>query len=182
MGNPGYKVWQENNPTVKLGTFGDSAKFGEIVFIATLGNAAIAAIDLAGKENFADKIVIDVTNPLDFSKGIPPRFTGTPGNSLGEQIQHLLPNAKVVKAFSSSSVHLRVNPKREEGDPSLLIAGNDGSTKKYVDELANSWGWKDVVDFGDISESFSLEAFGMMWIHYALKNKNWTHAFKLLRK
>ncbi len=180
--NPPYKEWQEKNPSVKLGTFADAAKFGEILFIATFGNAATNAIELAGKENFAGKVVIDTTNPLDPSKGVPPAFTATPGNSLGEQIQKLLPSAKVVKAFNTLNMHIIVSPKREEGDPVLLIAGNDESAKKQVAEIAKGWGWKDIVDYGDISESFWLEAFGMIWILYAFKNNSWTHAFALLRK
>jgi len=180
--NQPYKEWQKNNPKAKLGTFADTAEFGEIIIIATFGNVATNAIDLAGKENFAGKIVIDTTNPLDVSRGVPPGFTGTPGNSLGEQIQNLLPQANVVKAFNSASMHIVVNPKREEGEPSLFIAGNDEGAKKSVIEIAKSWGWKDVVDYGDITESFWLEALAMMWIRYAFKNNSWTHAFALLRK
>jgi predicted dinucleotide-binding enzyme len=182
MRNPPYKEWQEKNPSVKLGTFADVAKFGEIIIIATFGNAATNAIESAGKENFADKIVIDTTNPLDPSKGVPPGFTATIGNSLGEQIQNLLPQAKVVKAFNTLNMHIIVNPKREEGDPVLLIAGNDESAKKQVAEIAKGWGWKDIVDYGDISESYWLEAFGMIWIRYGFKNNSWTHGFALLRK
>jgi 8-hydroxy-5-deazaflavin:NADPH oxidoreductase len=179
---PPYKAWQENYPSVKLGTFADTAKFGEIIFIATFGNGATNAIELAGQENFADKIVIDTTNPLDPTKGVPPEFTALPGNSLGEQIQKLLPQAKVVKAFNTVSMHIVVNPKREEGEPVLLIAGNDESAKQFVAEIAKSWGWKDIVDYGDISESFWLEAFGMIWIRYAFKKNSWTHAFAFLGK
>ena len=180
--NRPFKEWQESNPIVKLGTFEDAAKFGEIILIATFGNAATNAIELAGRENFADKIVIDPTNPIDVSKGGIPEFTATSGNSLGEQIQKLLPQAKVVKAFKTVSMHIVVNPKRQDGVPVLLIAGNDEGAKKYVGTIANNWGWNDVVDYGDISESFFLEAFGMIWIRYAFKNNSWTHAFAFLRK
>jgi 8-hydroxy-5-deazaflavin:NADPH oxidoreductase len=182
MRNPPYKEWQEKNPSVQLGTFADAAKFGEIIIIATYGNAATKAIESAGTENFAHKIVIDTTNPLDPSKGVPPAFTATIGNSLGEQIQNLLPQAKVVKAFNTLNMHTIVSPKREQGDPVLLIAGNDESAKKQVTEIAKGWGWKDIVDYGDISESYWLEAFGMIWIRYAFKNNSWTHGFALLRK
>ncbi|MBX6379387.1 MAG: NAD(P)-binding domain-containing protein [Thermoflavifilum aggregans] len=183
--NPGhlsYQEWQKKHPQIRLGTFAETAAFGDIVVLATLGNATQHAIDMAGVKNFASKIVIDMTNPLDFSNGIPPRFTGTLGNSLGEQIQKLLPEAKVVKAFNSVSVQIVVNPKREEGDPVMFIAGDDESAKQTVSEIAKKWGWKDLVDFGSITESYFLEAFAMMWIHYAFKNNSWTHAFKFLRK
>ena len=182
LGNPPYKEWQENHRGVQLGTFAETAQFGDIIFIATFGNSALEAIRLAGKSNFDGKIIVDVTNPLDMSNGVPPGFTGTLGNSLGEQIQKELPNAKVVKAFNSLSMHIIVNPKREEGDPVLFIAGNDETAKENVTAIAKNWGWKDVVDFGDISESFWLETFGMLWIRYAFKNNSWSHAFKLMRK
>jgi len=182
IGTPPYKQWQEKNTKVKLGNFADAAKFGEIIFISTFGDVAINAIDMAGKENFAGKIVIDTTNPLDLSNGIPPGFSGTVGNSLGEQIQKSLPHAKVVKAFNTLSMHIVVNPQREEGDPVLLIAGNDENAKKSVREIAKGWGWKDIVDLGGISESFFLESFALLWIRYAFKNNSWTHAFALLRK
>ncbi|MCC6287978.1 MAG: NAD(P)-binding domain-containing protein [Chitinophagaceae bacterium] len=182
LGNPPYKEWQQTHQAIQLGSFKETAKFGDIIFIATFGNTALNAIVLAGKDNFNDKIVVDVTNPLDVSQGVPPVFTGALGNSLGEQIQKELSNAKVVKAFNTLSMHIIVNPKREEGDPVILIAGNDEVAKENVTAIAKNWGWKDVVDFGDISESFWLETFGMLWIRYAFKNNSWTHAFKLIRK
>lgn len=177
-----YKEWQEKNSGVKLGTFADTAKFGEVIIIATFGDAAISAIAMADKESFSGKLVIDTTNPIDVSKGVPPEFTGKVGNSLGEQIQRLLPDAKVVKAFNTASMHIIVNPKREDGEPSLLIAGNDENAKKQVADIAKIWGWKDVVDYGNITEAFYLEAFGMTWIRYAFNKNSWTHAFALLRK
>jgi len=179
---PPYKEWQQNNPQVRLGSFADAAKFGDVIFLATFGNAAAHAIELAGQENFTGKVVVDTTNPLDTSKGVPPGFSATVGHSLGEEIQQLLPKARVVKAFNTLGMHIIVNPKREEGDPVLLIAGNDEGAKKYVEGLAKSWGWKDVIDYGDISEAFWLEAFGMIWIRYGFKNNSWTHGFSLLRK
>lgn len=177
-----YKDWQDKNPKIKLGTFQDAGVYGEMIVLATFGNATANAIKLAGKENFASKLVIDMTNPLDFSVGIPPAFTGTVGNSLGEQIQKQLSHAKVVKAFNSVSVHIVVHPPRDEGNPVMLIAGNDKNAKEQVTEIARRWGWKEVIDFGDISESFLLESFAMIWISYGFKSNSRTHAFALLRK
>ena len=182
MGSPPYKEWRKNNPNVKLGTFADTAKFGEIIILATFGDATKNAIDLAGKENFSNKIVVDATNPLDFSKGVPPGFTVTLGNSLGEQIQRHISQAKVVKAFNTIGGHIMVSPKRGEGDPDFFLAGNNESAKDQVSAIAQKWGWKNVVDLGDISKSYWLEAFAMIWIYYGFKNNSWNHAFKLLKK
>ena len=94
------------------------------------------AIDLAGKEHFMDKVVIDMTTPLNFSNGLPPVFTGSVGHSLGEQIQKQLPASKVVKAFNAAGVHIVLNPQREEGNPVMFIACNDEGAKKQVSEIA----------------------------------------------
>lgn len=182
FGTAPYKEWQKQNQKIKLDTFASTAKFGDVIILATFGDVTTNAIDLAGKENFNGKVVIDTTNPLDFSKGVPPGFTATLGNSLGEKIQKHIPSAKVVKAFNTIGAHIMVNAKREEGSPDLLIAGNDEDAKKQFGELIKNWGWNSVVDMGDISKAYWLEANAMLWIHYAFKTGGWNHAFKLLRK
>lgn len=182
IGSPPFKEWQANNPSIKLGTFEDTSKFGELIILATHGVATISAIDSAGKNNFYGKVVIDTTNPLDFSQGMPPKFAAALGNSLGEQIQKHIPNAKVVKAFNTVNAFVMVSPKREEGDPDLFIAGNDNDAKKKFTSLAEQMGWKRVIDIGDISNSYWLEAMTMFWVYYGFKNNNWSHAFKLLLK
>lgn len=182
MGSPPFKDWHSQNAKVKLVIFSEAASFGEMIFLATFGDKTSAAIEMAGKQNFNDKVVVDTTNPLDFSQGVPPKFTVTLGNSLGEQIQKQIPNAKVVKAFNTIGAHIMVNPKREEGSPDLFIAGNDDNAKKKLANLAEQMGWQSVVDLGDISQSFWLEANAMLWINYGFKYNSWTHAFKLLKK
>jgi 8-hydroxy-5-deazaflavin:NADPH oxidoreductase len=182
MSTPPFKEWHFNNPKIRLGTFADTAKFGEIIFLATHGITTIKAIDLAGKNNFKEKVTIDTTNPLDFSQGMPPKFAVTLGNSLGEQIQSHIPEARVVKAFNTVNAYVMVSPKREEGDPDLFIAGNDDKAKKKLNSLANQLGWQRVIDLGDITQSYWLEAMTMLWVYYGFKHKNWTHAFKLLIK
>ena len=129
-----------------------------------------------------NKIIIDVTNPLDFSQGVPPKFAVTHNNSAGEIIQKWLPDSKVVKAFNTISAYIMINPKLEEGNPDLVIAGNDEAAKETVSEIAKAFGWQNVIDLGDISQSYLLEAFAMMWIIYGFKHNHWTHAFKLLMK
>ena len=182
MGGPPFKVWHSQNAKVKLVSFSEVASFGEIIFLATFGDKTAEAIEMAGKQYFDNKVVIDTTNPLDFSAGVPPKFTVTLGNSLGEQIQKQIASAKVVKAFNTIGAHIMVNPKREEGFPDLFIAGNDSDAKKKFANLAEQMGWQSVIDLGDISQSFWLEANAMLWIHYGFKYNSWTHAFKLLKK
>lgn len=164
------------------GGFDDAARYGELIVIATKWTGTENAINLAGKENFLNKIVIDVTNPIEALPGAAPGISVTPGNSAGEQIQAWLPEANVVKAFNTISAHTMWVPNMREGAPDLFICGNDIEAKQAVAHFAESWGWENIVDMGDISESFYLEALATMWVHYALMNNNFTHAFKLLRR
>ena len=166
-----------------VGSFGEAARFGEVVFICSSGAAALEAIALAGAENFAGKTVIDVTNPLDFSEGVPPKFTATVGHSLGERIQNALPEAKVVKAFNTINRTTMVDPRfGADETATLFIAGNDEKAKAETIKLAQEFGWQDVEELGGIEQAFFLEALASLWVNYAFKNNSWTHAFKLLKK
>lgn len=164
-----------------VGSFAEAAQFGEVIFICTRGAAALSAIELAGVENFKGKTVIDVANSLDFSAGIPPKFMSTLGNSLGEQIQRALPEAKVVKAFNTINRTTMVDPSFGDETATMFIAGDDEIAKAETTKLAKEFGW-DVEDLGGIDQAFFLEAFGMMWVNYAFRYDSWTHAFKFLKK
>lgn len=168
--------------SASVGSFSEAAQFGEIILICTFWAGTLNAINMAGKENFKGKVIIDVTNPLDFSEGVPPKFAASPGNSGGEQVQKWLPDSKVVKAFNTINAYVMISPEREEGDPDFFYAGNDEYAKKQVVEIAKQLGWKRMTDFGDISASYWLESLTMVWIYYAFKNNQWNHAFKLLKK
>ena len=123
---------KEAGKNASVGSTAETAKFGEIVIVATGWAGTQNAIEQAGKENFKGKLVIDVTNPLDFSQGAPPKFAVALGNSGGEQIQKWLPDSKVVKAFNTINAYVMINPKLEEGDPDFFYAGNDEDAKKQV--------------------------------------------------
>jgi predicted dinucleotide-binding enzyme len=173
--------WHAGHPKIKLTTFAEASAFAEVIIFATFGSVVTKVIDMAGKDSFKGKVVVDATNPLDFSQGAPPKFAVTLGNSLGEQVQRHIPDAKVVKAFSTIGAHIMISPKREEGMPSFFVAGND-EAKKVVAEIIKPWGWGEPVDFGDIAASYWLEANAMMWIQYGFTHNTWSHAFRLLVK
>ena len=164
-----------------VGSFAEAAEFGDAVFLSVAGAAAVDAVNLAGGENLKGKTVIDLTNPLDFSQGVPPRFTAILGNSLGEQIQNALPEANVVKAFNTISAAIMVDPKFGDQAATLFIAGNDENAKAETKKLAEEFGWE-VEDLGNIEQAFFLEAYASMYINYAFKNNQWMQAFKLLKK
>lgn len=166
-----------------VGTTNEAAAFGELIVLCTNGVGTKNALEMAGLENFSGKIVIDVTNPLIFEEqGKPPKLSTAYPDSAGALIQKLLPDAFVVKAFNTVPAKYMTNPKLEEGEPDLFIAGNDSNAKKKVEEIARQWGWRNVNDLGDISQAYLVEALAMVWIVYGFKNNHWTHALKLLKK
>jgi predicted dinucleotide-binding enzyme len=147
------------------GTFADSARHGEIVFNCTLGSAALEVLRAAGAENLAGKILIDTSNPLDFSKGMPPTLFSGNTDSLGEAIQRELPNTKVVKALNTINCHVMVDPSRIPGDHDTFVSGNDAEAKARVIEILRGWfGWKHVIDLGDISTARGTESYLPLWV------------------
>ena len=175
------REWASANARVSAGTFADAATFGDILVLATLGAGALDAIRLAGLDAFDGKVLIDATNPLDFSKGMPPTlFVGTT-DSLGEQVQRLIPKARVVKAFNTVGNAHMIHPQFPGGPPDMFLCGNDAEGKKIVSQICEAFGWG-VVDIGGIEGSRYLEPMCMTWVLYGVRNSSWNHAFKLLRK
>lgn len=175
------RAWASTNTRISTGTFGDAARFGDILVLATLGTATIEVIRMAGLEAFDGKVVIDATNPLDFSKGMPPTlFTGTT-DSLGEQVQRLVPKARVVKAFNTVGNAHMVNPQFPGGPPDMFLCGNDAEAKKIVTQICEHFGWG-VVDVGGIEGSRYLEPMCLVWVLHGIARNSWNHAFKMLRK
>ncbi len=164
MGNPPLSEWLKSNPDVKLATFPDAARHGEIVFEALKGEIALSV--LKGLGNLLDgKILVDIANPLDFSRGMPPTLTVCNTDSLAEQIQGSMPKAKVVKAFNTMTASLQVNPGQlAGGDHHLFLSGNDPSAKKEVADIARSYGWKEIIDLGDITTARGTEMMMPFWL------------------
>ncbi len=175
------KGWlAEAGHCASAGTFAEAAAFGDLLVLATLGSGAQSAIELAGKENFDGKVLIDATNPLDFSTGAPRLYVGHT-DSLGEQVQRWLPNARVVKAFNTVGNAHMIQPEFPGGPPDMFLAGNDDDAKKIVAQVCQHFGWG-VVDLGGIEASRHLEPMCMVWVIHGIRSGSWNHAFKLLRK
>ncbi|MFN0140642.1 MAG: NADPH-dependent F420 reductase [Pyrinomonadaceae bacterium] len=172
---------KRSGKNASVGSFADAAKFGDIVFLSVHATALDRAIDLAGKESFKGKTVIDLSNPMDFTDGVPPRFTATIGNSLGEQVQKTLPDANVVKGFNSIGVAVMTDPKFGTETATHFIAGDNDIAKAEATRLIEEFGW-DVIDVGGIEQSFFLEALASLWVNYAFKTNSWNQAFKLLKR
>ena len=167
---------------VKLGTFSDAAKFGDLTVFAINWAGVDNAIKLAQPANLAGKIVIDTTNPLDFSTD--KLKLGVSGNdSSGEKVQRLLPDSKVVKAFNIIGAADMFKPKFHGGPPTMIIAGNDKDAKQQVTKILNSFEWPDVVDLGDIENARYLEPLLMVRMVHAMNNNSWVApAFKFIKQ
>jgi predicted dinucleotide-binding enzyme len=171
----------EAGPKASTGSFSDAATFGEMIVLATLGIATEVAVRLAVPKSLNGKVVIDTTNPLIFKPNAPPELAFGFSDSLGERIQRLVPEAKVVKAFNTVGNAHMFRPQFRDGPPDMFICGNDEGAKKTVKDLLTQFGWG-TVDIGGIQGSRHLEAMCMAWVLYGLKSGSWNHAFKLLRK
>ena len=164
-GNPPFSAWHQEHPEVMLGTFGEAAAHGEMVVNATAGAVSLEALEQAGEENLNSKILIDISNPLDFSKGMPPTLSVSNTDSLGEQIQRRFPEAKVVKTLHTMNAYLMVDPTQlGRGDHTVFVCGNDAEAKAAVTELLQSLGWTDIIDLGDITSARGTEMLLPIWL------------------
>lgn len=166
LGNPPFSVWHQQNHHIRLVTFAEAASFGEILLNCTAGAASLEALRLAGENNLNDKVLIDVANPLDFSKGMPPTLTVCNSDSLGEQIQRAFPQVKVVKTLNTITASLMINPALVPGGHDIFVSGNDAAAKAQVaDLLRYEFGWQSVIDLGDISTARGVEMLLPVWLN-----------------
>jgi predicted dinucleotide-binding enzyme len=165
-GRPPFNVWLKQNPGAKIGTFTGAAKHAEILINATSGMGSLETLNQAGETNLNGKLLIDISNPLDFSKGMPPVLSVCNTDSLGEQIQRAFPNAKVVKTLNTVTASLMVNPRQlADGEHHIFVSGNDTEAKTQVMNLLTTWfGWKQIVDLGDITTARGTEMYLPIWL------------------
>jgi predicted dinucleotide-binding enzyme len=163
--NPKAVAWskEEGGQHALFGNFANAASFGEIIFNCTLGSASLDALHLAGADNLKGKILIDTSNPLDYTTA---NWALTVGNndSLGEQIQREFPKALVVKTLNTINADVMVNPTRLAEMTDVFVSGNDPDAKATVIKILREWfGWKHILDLGDITTSRSVEAYVLLW-------------------
>jgi predicted dinucleotide-binding enzyme len=147
------------------GTFADAAAFGEIVFNCTAGTVSLEALRAAGQDNLSGKVLIDVANPLDFSRGMPPTLSICNTESLAELIQFEFTKARVVKALNTVNAQVMVNPAIVPGEHDIFLCGNDAGAKTQVATILRDWfGWRTVVDLGDITAARGMEMYLPLWL------------------
>jgi len=164
------------------GSFADAAAFGELLWNCTSGAGSLDALKAAGEANLAGKVLIDIANPLDFSKGMPPTLFVSNTDSLGEQLQRAFPKTHVVKTLNTLNAQLMVAPgSLAGGDHDLFMSGNDAGAKGKVKELLQSFGWKTIHDLGDIITARGTESILPLWIRLWGALGNASFNFKIVR-
>ena len=148
----------------RAGSFADAAGHGELLFNCTRGEASLEALRMAGAAQLAGKTLVDVANPLDLSQGMPPSLSVCNTDSLGERIQREFPQARVVKALNTMNCQIMVDPARVPGQHDTFLSGNDTEAKAQVRQLLESFGWRRIIDLGDISTARGTEQLLPIWI------------------
>lgn len=185
-GSPSFSEWHKEKSRISLKTYDQAALWCEIAVNATKGSATMEALELTGKNNLAGKILIDVSNPLDFSRGMPPSLIPelSNTNSLAEEIQRTFPQTRVVKTFNTMWNGLMVNPGLlGGGDHVNYVSGNDNEAKNKVKELLKEFGWKDssLLDLGDISASRATESVLLIWLRVMNTIQTGAFNFRIVR-
>jgi hypothetical protein len=177
------KEGEKKSENASIGSFAEAASFGEdLIVLSTSWSGTSNAIMMAGPNNMSGKVIIDTTNPLNFSQGLPPRMAVGFTDSAAEINQYLLPDAKVVKAFNIVGNPHMVHPDFPGGPPTMFICGNDEQAKKMVTKsILTPFGWE-TIDIGGLEGARLLEPLAMLWITHYFRTGTGNHAFKLLRK
>jgi 8-hydroxy-5-deazaflavin:NADPH oxidoreductase len=164
----------------KLGTFQETAEFGELIVFALKGTAAKEVVKLC-KELLAHKTVIDTTNPIADTapeNGVLLFFTNI-NKSLMEELQDISPKANFVKAFSCIGSYNMINP-AFESKPSMFICGNSEDAKSEVKEILDKFGFE-TEDMGTAQAARAIEPLSMLWCIPGFQKNDWNHALKMMR-
>ena len=182
-GNPPFSAWHAQHPDGKVGSFADAATHGELVVNATAGAASLDALRLAGEANLHGKVLVDLANALDFSKGMPPSLLVANTDSLGERLQRAFPDVRVVKSLNTMNALLMADPRQlADGDHTVFVCGDDDEAKAQVTQLlTEAFGWRDVIDLGDLSAARATEMVLPVWLRLMGTLRTPAFNFKVVR-
>ncbi len=165
--NPAASAWAAAHGDLAThGTFAEAAAYGDLLVNATAGSSTLAALEMAGAANLAGKVMIDISNPLDYSRGMPATLSVCNTDSLGEQIQRSFPDLRVVKTLNTMNCEVQVDPSTVPGSHTVFVCGDDQAAKQRAVELLRSYGWSagDIIDLGDITASRGAEMILPLWL------------------
>jgi predicted dinucleotide-binding enzyme len=171
----------KNGASASAGTFADAAAFGDMVFLCLKGDVELDVVRSVGQNSFGNKPVIDVSNPLDFSRGMPASLSICNTNSLGEEVQKALPSAKVIKTLNTVNCEIMIEPNKAGDQPTMFICGNDSEAKANVTSLLKNLGWSDIIDLGDITQSRASEMLLPIWLSLMQTLGHVHFGFKIVR-
>ena len=164
-GEGAFGDWAKAHPTVGVADLGSAADGADLVVNATPGTVSLSALAEVGKENLTGTILLDISNPLDFSQGFPPTMFVKDTDSMGEQIQAAFPSARVVKTLNTMTAELMVRPRQlADAQHTVFVSGDDPDAKAVVIELLTSMGHTDVMDLGDLPTCRGTEMFLPLWL------------------
>jgi predicted dinucleotide-binding enzyme len=182
FGNPPFPAWASQHSDISIATLPEATAGAELIVNATNGAGSVEALEAAGEDNLAGKVLIDIANPLDFSGGMPPSLSVSNNDSLGEQIQRRFPDARVVKTLNTMNAYLMVDPTQlAGGDHTVFMSGNDVVAKTQVAGLLESLGWSDIVDLGDITTARGTEMYLPLWLRIMGATQNPGFNIKVVR-
>ena len=164
MGNAPFSEWAAGHESVGLASYAQAASTAELLVLATNGFGALPALEEAGAVHLAGKVLVDISNPLDFSAGFPPTLFVKDTDSLGEQLQRAFPEVRVVKTLNTMTADVMVDPASLGAESSVFVSGDDAAAKHTVTELLESFGHTDVIDLGDISTARGTEMYLPIWL------------------
>lgn len=153
--------WSLDLPLLALG---EVAAGADLVVNATNGQGSLESLQAVGADGLAGTVVLDVANPLDFSAGFPPTLTVKDTDSLAEQVQRAFPEARVVKALNTVNAAVMVDPARVAGETTMFLAGDDAAARGTVRGLLEELGWRDIVEFDDLTAARGMEMWLPLWV------------------
>lgn len=179
-GGSEYALWLAAHPTVDTRMFAEAAAAGEVVINASNGHVSLDVLRLAGAENLAGKVLIDVANPIEFGPdGLTLFVDGA--DSLAEQIQRAFPDSRVVKALNTLNVSMMVNPGQLAEEGTLFVSGDDAAAKATTTSLLHDLGHHDVIDLGDITTARGVELWLSLWFRLMQSLGTATFNLKIIR-
>jgi len=178
----GIKDWAQTHPTIRVVSFAEAAAAGELIINAISGHSTLAVLQSVGSENLDHKVLIDISNPLDFSHGMPPQLFVKDTDSLAEMIQREFPQVKVVKTLNTVNSASMI-PAATPGKPefTVFLSGDDSEAKSAVTEILRSFGHTDILDLGGIITARTTEMALPLWMSVAGKLDSWGINFKIVR-
>ena len=163
-GSESFADWAAAHPDVRLVPYAEAGAHGEVLVNATSGAGSMAAVGAAAAAN--GTVVLDVSNPLDFSAGFPPTLSVANTDSVGEQLQRAFPAARVVKTLNTVNARIMVEPGLVPGEHHIFVAGEDDEAKRVAVDLLGELGWPParVIDLGGIRAARSTEMYLPLWL------------------